>query len=172
MIPKLVKKMGRTTLLGTALLAGALVGCSDSTGPDAEAGSIEATWAGQPWSGDAWAVMTLGDTLYVGGATPRGAGPVAAGGMRARVVFHGPDRYTLGAGDAGVDYLVGGDVLTARYVTPRANAGTLEVTEYGDGWIAGRVSFDAEAVPGYSSTPVGAAARFQGTFRAQVRTLP
>jgi len=166
MTSSLVGKIG----LGALLLTGALTGCSDGTGPDAQSQGMEATWAGQRWSGDAYATLVQGDTLYLGAATPRNAGSVAQGSMRTRVVFHGPDTYPLGAGDAVLEYLVGGDALTGSYVSSRANAGTLQVTEYGNGWIAGRVSFEATST--YGSAPVGQSAHFQGSFRAQVRSWP
>lgn len=166
-----VGRVGRGARLGVLVLACALAGCSESTGLDEGETGIEATWAGKRWSGDAGATLAHGDTLYLYGSTPRNAGQLPAQGVRFRVVFRGPGSYSLGRGDAELDYLVGGDVVSAQYVTTRANAGTMQVTEYANGWLAGTVSFDAELGPS-SYAPVGTRARFEGAFRARVSTWP
>lgn len=166
-----VGRIGRGARLGVLVLACALAGCSESTGLDEGETGIEATWAGKRWSGDAGATLAHRDTLYVYGSTPRNAGQLPLQMLRARVVFRGPGSYALGPGDAELDYLVGGDVVSAWYVTTRTNAGTLQVTEYAEGWVAGTLSFEGEASRS-PYTPEGARARFEGAFRARVSTWP
>lgn len=149
------------------LLAGivaAAAACGDTSGPDAAPG-FDAVWAGEPWRGDASA-RRVGDSLYVIGATPPNAGSMPAAYVWMRVPAQGPGEYPLGPGEAELTYLVGGDVRTAAYVVTRPGAGTLTLHEYGPGWVAGTVTFEASAAMQHA--PVGPTARFEGSFRGRI----
>lgn len=157
-------------LLLSALLA--LSACEESTGPGGAA-AFQGTWAGGAWRGDAHATLTGRggvDSLHLTGSTPPGAGSMPAAYVRVSVPVRGAGEYALGPGDAAMTYLLGGDVSTAVYATARAGAGTLSITEYGDGRVAGSVTFEADAARG--ERPVGSAARFEGSFRAAVVRVP
>lgn len=159
-------------LLLAALLAAGTAACSESTEPRA-APSFQATWAGSAWQGDAGAVLSSRagvDSLHVTGSTPPGAGSLPAAYVRISVPARGTGEYALGPGDAAMTYLLGGDVLTAAYSTTRAGAGTLSITEYGAGWVAGTVTFEAAAAT--AGAPVGPTASFSGSFRAPVLQQP
>lgn len=159
-------------LLAAVLLAAATSACEESTGPRAEP-TFLAVWGGSAWTGSASATISSRggvDSLHVTGSTPPGAGSMPAAYVRISVPLRGTGEYALGPGNAAMTYLVGGDVASAVYATTRAGAGTLSVTEYGDGRVAGSVTFDADAAAG--GRPVGSAARFEGSFRAPVLQRP
>lgn len=167
---KLRRRVG--PLLLSVLLAAGTSACEQTTGPGS-AGSFQGIWAGSTWRGDASATLTNRggvDSLHLTGSTPPGAGSMPAAYVRISVPVRGTGDYALGPRDAAMTYLQGGDVRTAYYATTRAGAGTLSIREYGDGWVAGNVTFDAEAAQG--ERPVGSAARFQGSFRAPIRQQP
>lgn len=167
---KLRRNAGR--LLLAALLAAGSSACSESTEPRAVP-SFQAIWAGSTWQGDAGAVLaTRGgvDSLHVTGNTPPGSESMPAAYVRISVPARGTGEYVLGPGDAAMNYLVGGDVLAAAYTTTRPGAGRLSITEYGAGWVAGTVTFEATAAT--AGAPVGPTAIFGGSFRAPVRQLP
>ncbi|MEW5931350.1 MAG: hypothetical protein AB1941_28115 [Gemmatimonadota bacterium] len=167
---KLRRRVG--PLLAAVLLAAATSACEESTGPD-PAAAFQGIWAGSAWRGDAGATLTGRggvDSLHLTGSTPPGAGSMPAAYVRISVPARGTGEYALGPGNAAMTYLIGGDVASAVYATTRAGAGTLSITEYGNGRVAGSVTFDADAAAG--ERPAGAAARFEGSFRAPVRQEP
>lgn len=167
---KLRRRVG--PLLLSVLLAAGTSACEETTGPGS-VGSFQAVWAGSDWRGDASATVTSRggvDSLHLTGSTPRGAGSMPAAYVRISVPLRGTGEYALGPRDAAMTYLIGGDVSSAVYTTTRAGAGTLTIREYGDGRVAGSVTFDAEAARG--ERPVGSAARFQGSFHAPIRQQP
>lgn len=163
----------RGLLLLAAMAALGSGGCETAVGLDAEDG-FDAVWAGKPWEGDASAAVipggAAGDTLYLFGTTPRNAGQMPAAYVRVRVPLPAAGERALARGDAELVYLVGGDVSTAAYVNDRADPGILSIREYGDGWVSGVVVFDAGAA--MEHRPVGGGARFEGNFRARVRSRP
>ena len=167
---KLRRKVG--PLLAAVLLAAVTSACEESTGPEVEP-TFLAIWGGSTWTGSATATLTGRggvDSLHLTGSTPPGAGSMPAAYVRISVPARGTGQYALGPGNAAMTYLVGGDVASAVYATTRAGAGTLSITEYGEGRVAGSVTFDADAAAG--ERPVGAAARFEGSFRAPVLQRP
>ena len=169
-MPKLRRNAG--ALLLSVLLAAATSACEESTGPG-PAATFQAIWAGSAWHADASATLSSRggvDSLHLMGSNPPGAGSMVSTYVRISVPARGTGEYALGPDNAAMTYLVGGDVGTAYYATTRAGAGTLTITEYGDGRVAGSVEFDAEAARG--ERPVGAAARFVGSFRAPVLQQP
>ncbi|HEV2734876.1 MAG TPA: hypothetical protein VGV85_08545 [Longimicrobiaceae bacterium] len=167
---KLRRRVG--SLLLSVLLAAGTSACEETTGPGSAAG-FRAVWAGSDWKANASAtVASRGgvDSLHVLGSNPPGSAPIVLTYVRISVPVRGTGEYALGRGDAEMTYLTGGDVTSAVYATTRAGAGTLSITRYGDGWVAGTVKFEAEAAR--SHRPVGPAARFEGSFRAPIRRQP
>ncbi|MDQ3389182.1 MAG: hypothetical protein M3483_06730 [Gemmatimonadota bacterium] len=161
-----------STFLLAALAAFSLSACDDLTLSDGSQGIIRANWGGRAWSGDADAERRggTGDTLIIWATTPIGAGSVASGSLRLSVAYRGIGHYTLGAEDALVWHLEGGDVLTASYATAEPNAGVLRVEDDSGGWLSGEVDFVARHTQG--GTPVGTSARFKGRFRVRVVSVP
>jgi hypothetical protein len=151
--------------------------CRDATDPAAEvASTFSGEWAGKPWAGRAEALLVrggaAGDTLYVFGVWPAD-GVMVQQVVRVRVApFVGAGSYALAAGAAEVTDLVGGDAVSASYVGPGRSAAALEVRAYGGvgAEVAGVARFEAQ--PARTLAPYGAVARFEGTFRATVRTPP
>lgn len=173
------KKRGITRLTALFLVSAGLAACDQSVVALADAPTspfFRATWAGNPWEGDASAQLVpagpAGDTLYVLGTSPVNAGQVPISAVRVRVVFRGAGTYTLGPGAAEVIHLLGGDVVTSQYAASSSagTAGTLTVREYGAGWVSGSVVFDA--VTTRQSALYGSTARFDGEFRARVQPRP
>ena len=176
------KKRSIARLAALFLVSAGLAACDQSMAglADAEQGpSFRATWAGNPWRGDASAQLVpggaAGDTLYVLGTSPVNAGQMPISAVRVRVVFRGAGTYTLGPGAAEVIHLVGGDAVASQYTTggsvgTASTAGTLTVREYGAGWVSGSVVFDA--VTTRQHAPYGSTARFDGEFRARVQQRP
>jgi hypothetical protein len=160
----------RSTLRVLLLAALAAVsGCGeDGTDPLLPApDGIHATWAGDSFRGEA-VVYKDGPRLDLIGYTEDGQ--LRSRGFRVRISdYAGPGSYALNADAAQVMYVVGGDQISARYGTTAAGAGTLVVTEEVDGRLAGRVEFDANALPS-ASLPAGDRARFEGVFNAPVQT--
>jgi hypothetical protein len=138
----------------------AVAACENVLEP-ADTGEFVATWAGDRLTGPAsanvdGAVLTLHGDDLVNGMDGRGFIVRVEG-------FDGPGVYALGADDAEVRYVTGGDGIGDVYRTTRTGAGSVTVSATGNGRVAGSVRFDAEPRPGYAS-PVGDLARFEGTF--------
>lgn len=168
---KLRRRVG--PLLAAVLLA-ATSACGEATAPEPEPGFV-GLWGGSTWTANAVAMISSRggvDSLHVMGSAPAGSAPIVSSYVRISVPLRGTGEYVLGRGDAAMTHLIGGDVVSALYSTTRAGAGTLAIREYRDGWVEGSVSFDAEASTTADGRPVGAAARFVGSFRAPVRQEP
>ncbi|HLL45822.1 MAG TPA: hypothetical protein VK399_03905 [Longimicrobiaceae bacterium] len=174
------------TVLGAAGVVAGFGDCLDETGCDLFLAGIATFAAGKLWgiwsavdaardrnralaAGLRPALSVRSGELRMGVSLP-GAGSMPAAYVRISVPVRGAGDYALGPRDAAMTYLQGGDVRTAYYATTRAGAGTLSIREYGDGWVAGSVTFGAEAAQG--ERPVGPAARFEGSFRAPIRQQP
>lgn len=147
-----------------------LAGC-DPVAPEDPDSMFEATWAAEDWLGDAEVMLYAGqDSLFVwGGSPPRLANASSpwhyyGTTIHVEVAYDGPGSYTVDSGMASVDYLLDGDVLTARYAIPDGRTGTLVIEEATATWIRGTVAFDVE--PTMHSSPAGESARFEGTFEA------
>lgn len=168
---KLRRRVG--PLLAAVLLAAASA-CEEATAPEPEPGFV-GIWGGSTWTANAVALISSRggvDSLHLMGSAPPGSRSIVSSYVRISVPLRGTGEYVLGRGDAAMTHLVGGDVVSAFYPTTRANAGTLTIREYRDGWVEGSVSFDAEASATAAGRPVGAAARFEGSFRAPIRLEP
>jgi hypothetical protein len=163
-----------------ALLALSLAACSDSTEPLPAEGTFTGRWSGEPWVGEAYAVLIdggdAGDTLYLGGSRPVNAESMPLESIRIRVLFRGVGTYQLGSSGtntAQFDELTGGDVVHATYSATGLNPGTLVITSYEGpgGQIEGGVSFVSVSASPYRS--YGAISSFEdGRFRATVNTYP
>jgi hypothetical protein len=147
------------------------IGCSGPVAPEPRDLTIEGTWAGEAWRGDGGAtIYSEGDSLSVwGGSPPHPANapspePIYLTSVYIRVAFDGPGSYALDPGMADVIYLVGGDVLTARYAIPDGQTGTLVIEEVTETRIRGNVAFDTGSIMELS--PAGESARFEATFDA------
>lgn len=139
----------------------AALGC-DSTAPREV--SFDGTWAGHSWRGDAHAIIDAADTLHITGSSPAGS-VVPRTYVRIAVPFNGTGTYVLPVGAAEFNYLIGGDVLSARYASTSSGTATLVIEHVTDDEVSGSARFDAVAVG--AEQPVGATARFEGRFKAQ-----
>ena len=154
------------------------VACRDGTSSPSElTPTFTGQWAGQPWAGEASAILVsggaAGDTLYVFGEHRPPGQDWTDQYFRIRAVVDGPGTFVLGANDAEFAHLLGGDVRTSTYSGSRPDEGTLTITTYeGPGGIVeGRVAFGAESTD--SHAPYGPHARLEnGWFRANLRLLP
>jgi hypothetical protein len=149
-------KVARWIICAAAASIG-LASCTDSVGPVKEFPTFYGTWAGKTWVGDASASLvpggSNGDTLYISGSKPAGAGLYSNEMIIAKVVIHGPGVYLLGPGDARLDEVVGGDVVAATYSTTGTSVGRVTITSYNGahGLVEGKIEFDAETTSPYGS---------------------
>ena len=163
-----------TSVVAAALALVASVACGDdSNSPGELTPTFTGLWAGQPWAGQASALLIpgggAGDTLYVFGAHRVPGQDWTDQYLRIRAVVQAPGTYELGADDAGFEHLLGGDVITAAYAGSRPDKGILNITMYeGPGGIVeGTVTFGAESTSRYA--PYGPHVRFEdGWFRATI----
>jgi hypothetical protein len=168
----LMRWEGRIVTAMAVLLGSLALGaCNAGTGPDEPVTpTFTGNWAGEPFSGDASAVLVPGDadgdTLVMFGAQPVGGVPDLV--VRVVAVIDGAGTYVLGGPDAAVVfYLTGGDVVSSTYRAEGPESVTLEITGFDGpgGVITGRVSFEAASFSG--AEPVGPSAGFEnGQFRA------
>jgi hypothetical protein len=167
----------RWLLCGT-LAWNAFLACHDGAAPTPEArATFTGRWAGRAWEGDAWAVLVpggaAGDTLYIGGTRPVNAGQAPVESVRLRIVPPGVGTQSLGADDATLLELVGGDVISATYRTVSSGDGSVTLTSYGGvgAAVEGTVAFEAQTESRFAS--YGTRARFErGHFRAVVTHTP
>jgi hypothetical protein len=152
------------------LLAGVgLTGC-DPTGPDVHEPTFRASWGGSPWEARAGSFFVRStDSLVVYGSSPVGS-VVPHEYLWIRVAFKGTGTYALGPGSAGMERLIGGDVVTATYGITRGLSGTLVIEERTSRRVRGHVVFDTESLREHS--PYGPEARFEGEFDAALQRLP
>lgn len=145
----------------------AFVGCaSDSTAPEPEPTFI-GTWAGEAWSGDvAVSYGQQGDTMYISGSSPAGAGQSLSSIVTIRILYSGAGTYILGPSDATVTHLVGGDGVVSRHGTFSEHAGVVTLVGRVGDRVAGAVYFDARDVR--DSAPNPTPLRFEGTFEANL----
>jgi hypothetical protein len=160
-----------------ALLGLGLSACDRATGPEAPGtATMEATWAGERWQGDAAAsFFPTADTLNISATHPVGAGQTSTSAavplmhLRIRVPFQGEGTYGLGSEAVELIYLLGGDGVTARYTTTAAHTGVLVVEEITKERVRGSVYF--EAVSRLDHRPAGQRARFEGSFDARLYSV-
>jgi len=164
------RAIARAATLGLVAVAG----CKDTAAPTEQDATFTGRWAGQPWAGEASALIVsgsaTGDTLYVFGAHRTLGQRDADQYVRVRALVNAPGTYSLGANAAEVVDLVGGDVMTSIYAGSRPAAGTLDITTYGGpgGVVEGTLSFEAQ--PDRTSPRYGSQARFEdGWFRATIQ---
>jgi len=144
----------RTRLIRLAVVSIVVMSCR-STEPTATQPAFTGQWQGREWKGDA-SVRILspgatGDTLYVMSKQPVQTGDgIYEEWLTIHLPFHGAGTYVLDSASVVVRVVIGGDVIGASYHGLGANAGVLEITDYGsvDGHIEGTVWFNAEQ-PGY-----------------------
>ncbi len=168
----LMRREGRLFRAMAVLLGSLMLGaCNSGTGPDGPVTpTFTGNWAGEPFSGDASAVLVPGDaggdTLVVFGAHPAGGVPDLV--VRGVAVIDGAGTYVLDGPDAGVVfYLTGGDVVSSTYRAEGRESVTLEITGFDGpgGLITGRLNFEATLYSG--AEPVGPSATFEsGQFSA------
>jgi hypothetical protein len=158
-------------LLVVAVAAAGVVGCTDSITPVDEFPTFYGTWAGERWIGDASAAL-VGDTLFIGARTPTKSSQSPKETFTAKVIIHGAGTYLLGAGDARLDELVGGDVVAASYTTTATSVGRVTITSYHgiNGMVEGTIEFDAETSSPYGSYGSKASMK-DAFFSAVVRSL-
>ncbi|MFN2397858.1 MAG: hypothetical protein ABR543_04340 [Gemmatimonadaceae bacterium] len=128
-------------------------------------------WEGQTWLGAASAFLIDGgaavDTLFVFGSRPIGGNDEA---VQLRIILHGPGPYDLDAGDARLDELIGGDVVSASYQTAQPGAGHVILSSFSGGGeiVEGTFRFEARTTSPYGS--YGTTGRFEeGQFSAKVQ---
>ena len=133
------------------------LGCTEAAGPGSSFPTFIGTWAGERWTASANAYLAsggaAGDTLYVFASNPPNSGTMVRETLRARIIVHGTGAYPLGPSAVRFDELVGGDVVSASYVTTQSSTGTLTLSSYnGVGRVAeGKIEFDAESNSPYGS---------------------
>jgi hypothetical protein len=169
-------KLGRQ-LLAVAVVAAGLAGCTTSNDPAETFPTFFGTWAGHTWEGSASAFLasggSAGDTLYIFASNPPSSGMMVRESLMARIVVHGTGAYPLGANAVRFDELVGGDVVSASYVTTPSSTGTLTLSSYrGVGGLAeGKIEFDAVSSSPYGSYGPSASMR-DAYFSVVVRAMP
>jgi hypothetical protein len=149
------------------LLVLLMIPACDSTGPDRDEVHVTAVWAGEPWRGGA-EMLTFADSLVLISWVPAGHAVAPQRTMHVSVPDDGPGVYAIGSGAAAVHYLLGGDVLTASYVTTAELSGTLTIDEITAERVRGSVEFEAASAG--SDQPAGPQARFDGSFSAPRRS--
>ncbi len=169
--------------LTLAAAAAPLAGCGGD--PAAPAVAFSGSLAGQPFAATASAVLVRGaaatggggDTLYVHATGPSRRTDRQVS-IRLRLVpFTGAGRYPLGAGDAALYEVVGGDAFSAGYASGGAGAGVAVVERYdGPGApVAGTVEFTAASTAAAADQPgmFGRTVRLaSGRFRAESYLVP
>lgn len=145
-------------LLGTA--------CSPLS-PEPEESGFIGTWAGESWSGDSYATLSpRGDSIYVGGSAPVGAGMMAESSVSFVIPFSGGGEHEIPAGDAYFHYLIGGDVLRASYASTAEAPGRVTFEFISPTRVRGTITFLGRSTD--ADAPVGPSARFEGTFDAEL----
>ena len=164
----------RTRLIRLAVVSIVVMSCR-STEPTATQPAFTGQWQGREWKGDA-SVRILspgatGDTLYVMSKQPVQTGDgIYEEWLTIHLPFHGAGTYVLDSASVVVRVVIGGDVIGASYHGLGANAGVLEITDYGsvDGHIEGTVWFNA-GQEGYYAQASSMIREFKsGHFRATV----
>ena len=161
-------RLPRWCIPGVLLAAAStFAGCaSDSAGPEPQPAFI-GTWAGSTWSGDvAVSYGQHGDTMYISGSSPAGAGDGPSSIVTIRILYAGTGTYILGPSDATVTHLVGGDGVVSRHGTFSEHAGVVTLVGRGGARVAGAVYFDAKDVS--DSAPNAMLLRFEGSFEADL----
>lgn len=156
-------------LLAAVAVAIGLFGC-DATAPDEELEpTMHATWAGEPWRGGSAARVVDGGVTNLFSWIP--VDPRVDPHRMLSISTHvdGPGTYAIGASDARIDYLVGGDGLVASYGTTDVHTGTLEIEEVSTTHVRGTIAFDA--VTTGTHQPAGQQARFEGAFNAPLERI-
>lgn len=141
-----------------------LAACESATAPapaPAREGQITGTWSGERFKGSATATLYR-DTLYLWGTSP--GDHQGDREVHVSVAYNGAGEYRLAAGQAGMQYVFGGDAISATYTVAADGSATLVIEQAQDGTIFGRVSF--AAVAEYGEQPAGSGARFTGRFRS------
>ncbi len=167
--------------LALAAAAAPLAGCG--VDPAAPAVTFSGTLAGQPFAATASAVLVRGaaggggDTLYVYATGPSRRIDRQVSVRLRLAPFTGAGRYPLGAGDAALYEVVGGDAFSVGYASGETGAGVAVVERYDGpgGPVAGTVEFTAASAAATVDQPgmFGRTVRLaSGRFRAESYLAP